>query len=67
MLLAAITALAGVVALLYRQVQEHYRQTLEKLNECEDDRNRLWQVIAEMRGTSVKEAKQHAEQHQAEE
>lgn len=48
MLITAIAALASVVAYLYRtssiRIEKEIEEVNEKLNECEDDRTRLWQM-----------------------
>ena len=44
----AIATLTGAIATLFGIVIATARATYKKLNECEDDRNKLWQKIAEM-------------------
>lgn len=50
MLLAAVTTLAGVVSVLWRNVIQTHASTIEKLNDCEDDRSDLWRAIAGVDG-----------------
>jgi len=44
----AIGALTAAIATLFGIVLTTARSTYKKLNECEDDRNKLWEKIAEM-------------------
>jgi len=42
LLIAAVTALAGVVTFLWKQISEHHKHALASKAECEEDRERLW-------------------------
>ena len=50
--MAAITALAGVVAFLWKRIDSTNEQTRKDLKECQDDRERLWKEIARISGES---------------
>jgi outer membrane murein-binding lipoprotein Lpp len=44
-LLAGITALGGVVTVLWKQISSNQQRTEKKLDECEQDREELHQKI----------------------
>lgn len=45
-LLAGITALGGVVTVLWKQISSNQQRTEKKLDECEQDREELHQKIS---------------------
>ena len=42
LLLTAITTLGGVIAFLYKQQSETNKHQAKKLDDCEQDREKLW-------------------------
>jgi hypothetical protein len=44
-LLAGISALAGVVTYLWKQITDHHKETREARADCEADRERLWKAL----------------------
>ena len=52
-LLAAISALGGVVTFLWRQIMSHYNETKKARDECEYDRTELWKQLAKQAGCNV--------------
>ena len=55
MLLGACATLGGVIAALWRQVMTHFGHVEEKLKDCEDDRQNLWECLADQAGHPVEE------------
>jgi len=62
MLLGAVATLGTVIAVLWKQTQSHFatvNETLDdtklKLRDCEDDRLRIWQKLAETAGCRVED------------
>ena len=45
LLIAAVTSLAGVVAFLWKQVNDNCKGIQEKLADCEEDREELWKTL----------------------
>jgi hypothetical protein len=55
LLFAGLGSVTAVVIMLWRKVESNHteakaelRETREKLNECEDDRIKLWEKISEL-------------------
>lgn len=57
MLLGAMATLGTVVAVLYRHIQNNFTRVEGKLDDCEVDRLKLWEVIAKQAGCRVDELK----------
>jgi hypothetical protein len=55
MLLGACATLGGVIAALWRQMLTHFGHVEEKLKDCEDDRQNLWECLADQAGHPVEE------------
>jgi hypothetical protein len=62
MLLGAVATLGTVIGVLWKQTQTHFNavnETLDdtklKLRDCEDDRLRIWQKLAETAGCRVED------------
>lgn len=55
MLLGACATLGGVIAALWRQMMTHFGHVEEKLKDCEDDRQNLWECLADQAGHPVEE------------
>ena len=55
MLLGACATLGGVIAALWRQMTTHFGHVEEKLKDCEDDRQHLWEVLADQAQRPVEE------------
>ena len=60
MLLAAVTVLSGVVGKLYYDQVQRSQRTEEKLDDCEEDRERIWRALAKQNHMTVEEAKREA-------
>ena len=50
MLIAAVTGLGGCVGFLWKQQSDTYKGIMEKLTDCESDREDLWREIANLTG-----------------
>jgi len=44
-LLGAISALAGVITFLWKQVSDNHKAVYAKLTDCEQDREELWKAM----------------------
>ena len=55
MLLGACATLGGLIAALWRQMMTHFGHVEEKLKDCEDDRQNLWECLADQAGHPVEE------------
>lgn len=47
-LFVGLTSLSGVVVFLWRRIETYHTATVTKLEQCEIDRAKLWEKIAEM-------------------
>ena len=45
LLIAAVTGLAGVVTFLYKQQQNRFNDMVQRHDECDDDRRKLWKAL----------------------
>ena len=48
MLIAAVTGLTGCVGFLWKQQADTHKSVMEKLTDCEGDREDLWKEIAKL-------------------
>lgn len=53
LLVTAIVSLSGVVGILWRIVFNYFTRIQKKLDECEKDRDHLWQVVADIQGETI--------------
>jgi len=56
--MASIGVLASVIGKMYLMQREDHKETKVLLQDCIDDRENLWKAIADLKGTSVKIAKE---------
>ena len=56
-LLTSVSGLATAIGVLWKTVQSHFKTIETKLNDCESDRERLWEKIASLAGDSVEKLK----------
>ena len=54
---STIAALSTAIGVQWKTTMSHLSRVENKLDECEDDRNRLWQTIATQCGKDVNELK----------
>ncbi len=47
-LFAAVLSLAGVIVILWTRIEAKAKETDAKLSDCEEDRLRLWEKLAEI-------------------
>ena len=64
LLVSAIGGMGGVIGILWKQVQGHFADIERKLDlseqrylDCEQDRLRIWQKLAEQSGKDVQDLK----------
>jgi hypothetical protein len=55
MLIGAVGALSTVIGVLWKQMISHFKQVEAKLKDCEDDRQHLWEVLADQAQRPVEE------------
>lgn len=53
-LLTAVSTLAGAVLVLWGSIQKHAKLTEKRLNDCEEDRSDLWEVLRHFAMSAVK-------------
>lgn len=56
-LLVAISTLATAVGVLWRTIMRYFKDVQNKLDECEEDRKDLWEVVAAMEKTTPEDLK----------
>jgi len=68
MFVSAIGGLSGVIGILWKQVKSHFADIEKKLDlseqrylDCEQDRLRIWQRLAEQSGKDVQDLKSDTE------
>jgi hypothetical protein len=52
LLIAAITTLGSVVAFLWKQLSDHYKELRSDRDECVEDRQRLWKALYQIHPAS---------------
>ena len=55
LLIGAVGALSTVIGVLWKQMINHFGQVEVKLKDCEDDRQHLWEVLADQAQRPVEE------------
>ena len=49
-LVAGIGSLTTAISILWKRVNAFHKHTVKKLDECEEDREKLWKQIAKING-----------------
>jgi hypothetical protein len=56
LLSAAVASLAGAVVALFSWFKTNHEKTQTRLDDCENDREKLWEKITELRGVTCTDA-----------